>query len=53
MRAEESLAQMGSNSTFYGKGPRIEALDVAAKLAGNKVSVHDATNFKAVEGSPS
>lgn len=51
-RAKKSLAQKGANNPFYGKGPGIKALDAAAELAGSKVYVYDATNFKAVEGSP-
>lgn len=33
------------NNPFYGKGPGIKALDIAAEKAGTKVFVYLATNF--------
>jgi hypothetical protein len=42
-RARKSKSKQGENNPFYGKGPGIKALDIAAEKAGTKVYVYDAT----------
>ena len=42
----------GVNNPFYGKGPGIKALAIAAEKAGTEVYVYDATNFTLVNGAP-
>ena len=51
-RVRKSNSKQGANNPFYGKGPGIIALDIAAEKAGTKVFVYDATNFTLVSGSP-
>jgi len=51
-RARKSNSKQGVNNPFYGKGPGIKALDIAAEKAGTEVFVYDATNFTLVNGAP-
>lgn len=51
-RARKSKSKQGENNPFYGKGPGIRALDIAAEKAGTKVYVYDATNFTLMNGGP-
>jgi group I intron endonuclease len=51
-RVRKSNSKQGVNNPFYGKGPGIKALDIAAEKAGTKVYVYDATNFTLVSGGP-
>ena len=47
-RARKSESRKGILNPFYGKGPGIKALDIAAEKAGTKIYVYDSTNFNLV-----
>jgi hypothetical protein len=49
-RAKKSKAKKGILNPFYGIGPGIKALDLAA--AGTKIYVYDAINFMTVNSKP-
>jgi hypothetical protein len=51
-RSRKSNSKQGVNNPFYGKGPGIKALDIAAEKAGTKVYVYEATNFTLVKEAP-
>lgn len=51
-RAKKSVSRKGILNPFYGKGPGIKALDVAAEKAGTKIYVYDITKFSLVNNKP-
>jgi group I intron endonuclease len=51
-RARKSKSQKGILNPFYGKGPGIKALDIAAEKAGTKIYVYDSNNFKLINNQP-
>jgi hypothetical protein len=51
-RAKKSKSRKGALNPFYGKGPGIKALDIAAEKAGTKIYVYDITNFSLVNNEP-
>jgi group I intron endonuclease len=51
-RAKKSESRKGVFNPFYGKGPGIRALDLAAEKAGTKIYAYDSTNLKLVNNEP-
>jgi group I intron endonuclease len=51
-RAKKSESRKGVLNPFYGKGPGIKALDLAAEKAGTKIYVYDSTNLKLLNDKP-
>jgi group I intron endonuclease len=51
-RAKKSESRKGILNPFYGKGPGIIALDLAAEKAGTKIYAYDSTNLKLVNNEP-
>lgn len=51
-RMKKSQSRMGSLNPFFGKGPGIKALDLAAEKLGTPIYVYDAKTFTLVEGAP-
>lgn len=46
------MSRLGNLNPFYGKGPGIKALDLAAEKSGTKVYVYDVETFTLVNGKP-
>ena len=51
-RTKKSASRKGNLNPFYGKGPGLKALDIAAEKAGTKIYVYDSTKFKLVNDKP-
>ena len=51
-RKKKSMSRLGELNPFYGKGPGIKALDIAAEKAGTKVYVYSVDTFTLVNGKP-
>jgi group I intron endonuclease len=51
-KIKKSKARKGVLNPFYGKGPGIKALDLAAEKAGIKIYVYDIFNFNLVNEKP-
>ena len=51
-RTKKSESRIGILNPFFGKGPGLKALDIAAEKLGIKVYVYKAQSFTLVEGSP-
>lgn len=51
-KKKKSMSRLGNLNPFYGKGPGIKALDLAAEKSGTKVYVYDMDTFTLVNGKP-
>lgn len=51
-RTKKSIARIGELNPFFGKGPGIKALDLAAQKTGTKVYAYDVDTFTLVGGKP-
>ena len=49
-RDRKSKSKQGANNLFFGKGPGIKALNLAAEKAGIKVYAYDTSSFTLVNG---
>lgn len=51
-RVKKSESHKGVLNPFYGKGPGIKALDLAAEKAGTKIYAYDSTSLNLVNNVP-
>ena len=51
-RTKKSESRKGILNPFYGKGPGIKALDLAAEKTGTKIYAYDTTNLNLVNNVP-
>lgn len=51
-RAKKSDSRKGANNPFFGKGPGVKAINLAAEKLGTKVYVYDVDTFTLVNNQP-
>ena len=51
-RRKKSMSRLGKLNPFFGTGPGLKALDLAAEKSGTKVYVYDVDTFTLVNSKP-